>query len=161
MILNNRGKKAELVSRIDLSRHFNNVKKSGHQCFYDYIGTIKGKRIHIEVKYVYFKYHSANLSMKFAQSMNLIKGGDFVLYIRSNRGQCFVDPIQFMSFAHVHFNRLNPKTKNIMIRIYDSGNGELSIKELQSCQLCEGTLRNWLTNNQSARKSPRVVSNEL
>lgn len=136
------GRNHELVARIHLAKYYSNLKKSKYKEFYDYLGTKDGRQIKIEVKYSYIQNKSAHLIIQPGQFNKLVASKDFVIYLRTNRGQLFIDPLGLLSHAHIHFNKLNPHEKSIVLRIYDAGNGDLKLKELENCQMCDGPVLN-------------------
>ena len=141
----NKGIAKENEAKKHLKEIYDYVKQTKHTEFYDYLVKKGTTKILIEVKWVECRYKTAGIYVRWNQIQKLLKAKDFMLYIITSKGNFFISPSQVYSFAHVHFNRMNPSEKSILITAKINNNNIFEIIEPTHCLNCNGRLFDYLS----------------
>ena len=143
MIEYNEGVKKENEAKAHLEQTYDYVKQTKYCEFFDYLVKKGTTKIFVEVKWVECRYKTAGVYINWKQFQKLLNAKDFMLYILTSKGNFFISPIQVYSFAHVHYNRLNPHEKRILITA-TINNEVFELVEPSHCLNCNGRLIDYM-----------------
>lgn len=119
---------------------FDDIKKTEHNSFFDFLIKQGFHEFMVEVKRIYIgKRGIASLIIQESQMISLLSQKNFLLYIQTDKGGAFFSAKQICNFAHLHYNKLNPMHRTVVIKFkYESNN--LSMIPIQKCRNCLGVL---------------------
>jgi len=122
---------------------FDYVEQTKHNKFYDYLVRKGTSNLLIEVKWVECRYKTAGIYLRWNQLMKLFHAKDFMLYILTSKGNFFISPPQLLEYAHIHFNKLNPNEKQVLITAQFDGK-QFHITSPVRCLNCLGFLSDFI-----------------
>ena len=144
MLEYNEGVKKENEAKAHLEEVYDYVLQTRQREFYDYLVKKGTTDIFIEIKWVECRYKTAGIYINWKQFKKLLDAKDFMLYILTSKGNFFISPMQVFTFAHVHYNRLNPNEKRILITARINPNKVFEIIEPTHCLNCDGKVIDYM-----------------
>lgn len=152
----NRGTDAEIKAKKHLEKIYQYVEHTKYGEHYDYLVRFGLTDIKIEVKYLELKNYYTYLIIRWGQFMNLINGGEFMIYLMTNDGNGFLKPDDLIKTGHIHFNQHNPDLKHFQWFV-GTENGKFIFKYPSDCDsdLCLGSIKTWLDNMGSAKEKQK------
>ena len=147
----NKGTDAEIRAEKHLERIYWCVENTKYGEYYDYLVKKGVTDIKIEVKYCEINVETAYLNIRWGQFMNLLKGGEFMIYLMTNRGNGFIKAEDLIKKGHVHHNEISPSLKRFcwFIGIEDENFVFMTASQCRS-KLCDGSIKVWLDKHQGA-----------
>ena len=147
----NKGTDAELRAKKELEKVYWYVENTKYCEHYDYLVRMGITDIKIEVKYCEIKNETAYLNINWSQFIKLINGGEFMIYLMTNKGNGFLKAEDLIKKGHIHHNEINPHEKRFCWFI-DIDNDKFVFKTASRCEslLCDGSIKVWLDKHQGA-----------
>ena len=131
---------------------FDDVKRTEHSSFFDFLVKKGLMNFIIEVKKIYLgKSRTASLIIHEDQMIKLLAQKNFLLYVITEKGGAFFSPEQIYNFGHLHYNTLNPDMRKIYIKFqYEDNN--LFMIPITKCRNCCGILKEFGVTYEDKKK---------
>lgn len=140
---------------------FDSVKRTEYNSFFDYLCKKGPYQFKIEVKYTNLtgKNNIGYILFYEKRMIKLLSQSDFLLFITTKKGNIFVSPKQIYNYGHLHYNKLNPDTRRIVLKVCEK-KGKIFLVHPKKCRNCLGILKDFAIQygDKKNEKKTEVVS---